>query len=115
MLNKLLLPFTLTLCAIYVVYAATATSITDIQGTSFLSPFAGKTVSDVTGVVTAIGDEGFYISGTPSTDVRVSNGLFIFSESSDVLGKVSVGDMVSVTGSVSEFVSTDDPDESDIR
>ncbi|KAF8827753.1 hypothetical protein HHX47_DHR4000369 [Lentinula edodes] len=88
-----------------------ATLVTDVQGIAFQSPFAGKSVSNVTGVVTAKTSGGFYISGTSSSDVRASNGLFIFSETTTVLNKVAVGDMVSVTGTVSEFRSSSDPDD----
>ncbi|KAF9077540.1 Endonuclease/exonuclease/phosphatase [Rhodocollybia butyracea] len=87
-----------------------STLVTDVQGIAFLSPFAAQTVSNVTGIVTAKGSEGFYISGTPSRDIRASNGLFIFSESSTVLNAVAVGDEVSVTGNVTEFRSSTEPD-----
>ena len=33
--------------------SVSAVSITEIQGTSFISPFNGKSVSNVTGIVTA--------------------------------------------------------------
>ncbi|KAF9077552.1 Endonuclease/exonuclease/phosphatase [Rhodocollybia butyracea] len=87
-----------------------STLVTEVQGITFLSPVSGKTVSNVTGIVTAMSSEGFYISGTPSSDVRASNGLFIFSESSTVLDKVAIGDEVNISGSVTEFRSSDEPD-----
>ncbi|KAF5389309.1 hypothetical protein D9757_003448 [Collybiopsis confluens] len=87
------------------------TLVTDVQGIAFQSPFAGKTVSNVTGVVTAKASDGFYISGPASSDVRASNGLFIFSETASILSKVAVGDMVSITGTVSEFRSSSSPND----
>ncbi|THV05257.1 DNase I-like protein [Dendrothele bispora CBS 962.96] len=89
----------------------TSVKVTDIQGNAWLSPFAGQTVSNVTGVITAKGGSGFYISGEAVDDDRVSNGLFIFSTSSAVLGKINVGDMVSVTGKVAEFRSSSSPND----
>ncbi|KIK69647.1 hypothetical protein GYMLUDRAFT_66947 [Collybiopsis luxurians FD-317 M1] len=106
-MNRLVL---LTLLASVIPYIQ-ATLVTDVQGIAFQSPFAGKTVSNVTGVVTAKASNGFYISGPASSDVRASNGLFIFSETTSVLNKVAVGDMVSVTGTVSEFRSSSDPND----
>ncbi|KAK7469141.1 hypothetical protein VKT23_003631 [Stygiomarasmius scandens] len=91
--------------------ATTSVKVTDIQGPAWLSPFAGQTVSNVTGIVTAKGDSGFYISGEPVNDERVSNGLFIFSSSSTVLNKVNTGDLVSITGRVAEFRSSSSPDD----
>lgn len=52
---------------------------------------------------------GFYIQDTPSQDIRVSNGLFVFSSSSKVLNAVHVGDLVSLSGKVQEFRPAADP------
>ncbi|KAG6866287.1 hypothetical protein C0991_006383 [Blastosporella zonata] len=88
---------------------ASSTTIADIQGNSFLSPLNGQTVSNVTGVVTAKWSSGFWIIGEPSEDVRVSNGLNIFTSSATNLAKVKVGDLVSLGGKVSEYRSTTYP------
>lgn len=52
--------------------------------------------------------DGFWIQGPASTDVRVSNGLFVFSESTSVLNSVKVGDSISLSGKVAEFRSSSD-------
>lgn len=43
-------------------------------------------------------------------DTRVSNGLVVFTESSSVLAKVAVGDIITLSGTVSEFRPSADPD-----
>ncbi|KAI0373889.1 DNase I-like protein [Pilatotrama ljubarskyi] len=86
-----------------------AVSVTDIQGPAFLSPLRGQAVNNLTGVVTAKSSSGFWIQGPPVEDARVSNGLSIFSTSKTVLGSVSVGDLVSLSGVVSEFGSSGSP------
>jgi hypothetical protein len=57
------------------------------------------------------GTSGFYIAGTPSTDVRVSNGLNIFTSSSTILAQVQVGDYISLGGRVNEFKSSTAPND----
>ncbi|EMD39810.1 hypothetical protein CERSUDRAFT_103752 [Gelatoporia subvermispora B] len=91
---------------------ALSVSITDIQGPAFLSPLSGQTVHDVTGIVTAVtSDSGFYIQGNRTDDVRVSSGLLVFTESSSVLSKVSVGDLISLSGKVTEFKESSEPND----
>ncbi|KAJ7601134.1 Endonuclease/exonuclease/phosphatase [Mycena floridula] len=85
-----------------------STTVTDIQGPAYLSPLVGQTVN-VTALVTAKSTTGFYIAGTPGDDIRVSNGLFVFSSSATVLAKVTVGDEISFTGKVAEFRSSTSP------
>ncbi|KAJ3546268.1 hypothetical protein NM688_g5532 [Phlebia brevispora] len=83
--------------------------ITDVRGTAFLSPLVGESVT-LSGVVTGIfSGEGFFIQEARSSDPRVSSGLFVFSESSRVLDSVAVGDNITVTGTVNEFRSSEDP------
>ncbi|OSD07381.1 DNase I-like protein [Trametes coccinea BRFM310] len=88
---------------------ARSVSVTDIQGPAYLSPLRGQAVSNLTGVVTAKSTTGFWIQGPPSEDPRVSSGLSIFSESKSVLASVSVGDLISLSGTVAEFRSSSDP------
>ncbi|PPQ91687.1 hypothetical protein CVT25_012900 [Psilocybe cyanescens] len=89
--------------------AVSSVSVTDIQGSAYLSPLDGQTVQNVTGVVTAKSSNGFYILGEKSADIRESNGLFIFSSSATILKSVTVGDFISLGGSVSEFRSASSP------
>ncbi|MFI5755571.1 lamin tail domain-containing protein [Streptomyces sp. NPDC051569] len=80
--------------------------IHDIQGTTRLSPYAGATVTNVPGVVTAIratgSSRGFWIQDTrPDTDPSTSEAVFVFTGS--VTPQVKVGDSVVVTGKISEY------------
>ncbi|KAI0643156.1 DNase I-like protein [Trametes meyenii] len=86
-----------------------AVSVTDIQGPAFLSPLKGQTVNNLTGIVTAKSTSGFWIQGPAVQDVRVSNGLNVFSSSKTVLASVAVGDRISLSGVVSEFRSSSSP------
>ncbi len=80
--------------------------IHDIQGTTRTSPLAGRTVTDVAGIVTGVrtygSSRGFWIQDpTPDNDPATSEGVFVFTSSAP---KVAVGDSVAVTGTVSEYV-----------
>ena len=104
-----------------------STRIIDIQGPAFLSPLQGQSVKNVTGVVTAKvplifslchvpvaqrsaqASTGFYLVGEKSDDIRVSNGIYVYSTYASVLGKVQVGDAISLDGTVAEFRSASNP------
>ncbi|MER5409613.1 endonuclease/exonuclease/phosphatase family protein [Streptomyces sp. NPDC002769] len=80
--------------------------IHDIQGTTRVSPYAGRQVTDVAGVVTGVrtygSSKGFWIQDpTPDADPATSEGVFVFTSSTP---KVATGDSVTVSGTVSEFV-----------
>ncbi|KAF8160082.1 Endonuclease/exonuclease/phosphatase [Pholiota molesta] len=94
-------------------YAAvvSAVSITDIQGNAFQSPLVGQTITNLTGTVTAKATNGFYLVGEPSTDARVSNGLFVFSSSATVLKSIAVGDHIALSGRVQEFRTSSAPND----
>ncbi|MFB7511361.1 endonuclease/exonuclease/phosphatase, partial [Streptomyces broussonetiae] len=85
---------------------ADSVRIHDIQGTTRISPFAGQKVTDVPGIVTATrtygSSRGFWLQDpNPDNDPRTSEGVFVFTSSTP---KVAVGDSVTVTGTVSEYV-----------
>ncbi|MFF4013458.1 endonuclease/exonuclease/phosphatase family protein [Streptomyces sp. NPDC001843] len=85
---------------------ADSVRIHDIQGTTRISPYAGQKVTDVPGVVTATrtygSSRGFWIQDpNPDDDPATSEGVFVFTSSTP---KVAVGDSVTVTGTVSEYV-----------
>jgi predicted extracellular nuclease len=86
-------------------------SIAEIQGAGHLSPFSGRDVSDVEGVVTArrtAGGRGFWIQDpTPDTDPNTSDAVFVFVNAAPA---AQVGDLVRVTGTVTEFRAGNDPD-----
>ncbi|MEU6380013.1 endonuclease/exonuclease/phosphatase family protein [Streptomyces sp. NPDC046909] len=77
----------------------------DIQGTTRLSPYAGKAVTRVPGIVTGVrtsGSKGYWIQDPEAdTDARTSEGIFVYTGSA--VPTVSVGDSVLVTGKVSEY------------
>ncbi|MEM9652768.1 MAG: 5'-nucleotidase C-terminal domain-containing protein [Actinomycetota bacterium] len=75
-------------------------TIMEIQGTGHLSPYDGQTVT-TGGVVTAADFNGFYMQDPAGDgDDNTSDGIFVFGFGSGV----AVGDMVEVTGEVSEFI-----------
>jgi predicted extracellular nuclease len=76
-------------------------TIHEIQGASHISPLNGKCVKDVLGVVTSKRSNGFNMQDpNPDGDEATSEGLFVFTSS---VPTVSVGDSISVSGSVTEF------------
>ncbi|MFF5916827.1 endonuclease/exonuclease/phosphatase family protein [Streptomyces flavochromogenes] len=84
---------------------AAGVRIHDIQGTTRVSPLVGKQVTGVTGIVTGVrtyGSRGFWIQD-PEGDANpaTSEGLFVFTSS---VPTVSVGDAVSLSGTVTEYV-----------
>lgn len=88
--------------------AAELTPIATIQGTGTTSPLAGQSVT-TRGVVTAVyaegGLRGYFIQteGTGAEDRTpgASDGIFVYSPST--VAQVSQGDLVEVTGAVSEY------------
>ena len=78
-------------------------TIAQIQGDKGTSPFVDANVR-VTGVVTAILRNGFFIQ-TPDAladkDPKTSEGLYIYGENS--VGQVALGNLVQVDGTVTEF------------
>ncbi|MEV5242250.1 endonuclease/exonuclease/phosphatase family protein [Streptomyces cinnamoneus] len=84
----------------------TAVRIHDIQGTTRVSPLAGRQVADVPGVVTAVKNfgsaRGFWVQDpNPDGNDATSEGIYVFT------GKdapaVAVGDAVLVSGTVTEY------------
>ncbi|MGW2513535.1 lamin tail domain-containing protein [Streptomyces scopuliridis] len=80
--------------------------IHDIQGTTRISPQAGKTVTNVPGVVTAVrgtgSSRGFWIQDTaPDDNPATSEGVFVFTGSSTP--QVKAGDSVLVSAKVTEY------------
>ncbi|MDX2076724.1 MAG: nuclease [bacterium] len=84
-------------------HAQSATRIRDIQGLGHESALLNTTVYDVTGIVTAIINTGFWMQD-PNTSDDVngdadSEGIFVFT---NTFPSVSIGDAVSVSGVVRE-------------
>ena len=78
-------------------------TIAQIQGTSHTSPYKGKRVNGVLGVVTAIGPNGYWIQSTTPDDgdIATSEGLYVYTSKAGFT--VAIGDDVSVDGSISEY------------
>ncbi|MGH3412168.1 MAG: lamin tail domain-containing protein [Marmoricola sp.] len=77
------------------------TSIHDIQGAAHVSPMNGDAVQGVTGVVTEVGSNGFWMQDPdPDSDPATSEGVFVFTSTAPT---VSPGDAVSVDATVSEY------------
>ncbi|HVX46953.1 MAG TPA: endonuclease/exonuclease/phosphatase family protein, partial [Mycobacteriales bacterium] len=80
--------------------------IHDIQGDTWISPYDGKTVADVPGVVTAVrssgSSRGFWIQDTrPDSDPATSEGVFVFTGSGPL--SIAAGDAVMVSGKVQDY------------
>ncbi|MFE7355521.1 endonuclease/exonuclease/phosphatase family protein [Streptomyces sp. NPDC057543] len=79
--------------------------IHDIQGTTRISPLAGRQVAGVPGIVTGVrtyGSKGFWFQDpNPDADPATSEGVFVYTGSAPT---VAVGDAVTVSGTVAEFV-----------
>ncbi|MFZ1702603.1 MAG: endonuclease/exonuclease/phosphatase family protein [Pyrinomonadaceae bacterium] len=90
-------------CASIGIYAQKEYTIAQIQGDKGTSPVEKQNVR-VTGVVTAMLKAGFYIQ-TPDDKVDnnplTSEGLYIYG--SESVAKVSLGDLVQVDGTVTEY------------
>ena len=79
--------------------------IHDIQGKRHRSPYDGRTVAAVPGVVTAVGSSGFWMQDArPDHDRRTSEGIFVFRG-----GRPAIGTPVVVDGLVEEFRPGNDP------
>ncbi len=93
-----------TLTALSWVLPAVAVTISEINGNTYLSPFKGEGVSDVEGLVTAIGEDGFYLrSTTPDSDDATSESIYVYGSSA--VSEVTVGDIITLSGEVSEYRS----------
>jgi uncharacterized protein len=80
-------------------------AIHDIQGTSWLSPQNGKTVTNVPGIVTGVratgSSKGYWIQDpNHDDDPATSEGIFVFTGSAPA---VQPGDSVLVSGKVQDF------------
>jgi len=83
-------------------------SISAIQGTGISSPLAGQAVT-TQGVVTARVSNGFYIQdATGDANPATSDGILVFTSSAPP-SQAAVGNLVQVTGTVLEFVPSQDP------
>ncbi len=87
------------------------TTIAEVQGASHIAPLNGTNVSDVEGIVTArrtaVGRGVWIQDSTPDANLATSDAVFVFLNAAPV---AQVGDLVRVSGTVSEFRPGGDPD-----
>lgn len=85
-------------------------AVHDIQGSGTASPYAGQTVTTTPSIVTALRGNGFFIQ-TPDASVdgdpNTSEGTFVFTSSAPP-AKAAIGNSVTVTGTVQEFIPSSD-------
>jgi len=77
--------------------------IHDIQGAAHISPLVSTSVSNVPGVVTVVRSNGFYIQEPDAcidANIATSEGILVFTNTAPT---VSVGNLVTVSGTVAEF------------
>jgi uncharacterized repeat protein (TIGR01451 family) len=89
---------------------AVARTIHEIQGTLARSPFDGQLVT-TRGIVTARKINGFFLQlpdAEADADPATSEGVFVFTSSAPPAA-AAVGNEVSVTGTVQEFIPSADP------
>jgi predicted extracellular nuclease len=88
----------------------TLTPIHDIQGNGDTSPLVTQSVT-TRGIVTGVRSNGYFIELPDAqwdADPATSEGVFVFTSSAPPAAAV-VGNMVTVTGTVSEFIPSSDP------
>ncbi|KAI5857843.1 Endonuclease/exonuclease/phosphatase [Tricharina praecox] len=103
--------YVLSTLATYLASAA-ALSIAEVNGPAWLSPYNGKAISNVTGLVTAVGSAGFYLQDVaPSNSAKfgkksfLSSGIYVFN--STAAKTVVSGDIVTIGDSrVTEYRSS---------
>ncbi|KAL2865325.1 endonuclease/exonuclease/phosphatase family protein, partial [Aspergillus lucknowensis] len=84
--------------------AVAAVTIAEINGNAYISPLKGESVSGVEGLVTAIGEDGFFLrSTTPDSDDATSESIYVYGSNST--SEVTVGDVITLSGKVSEYRS----------
>ena len=93
-------------CALALLFSPViAVTIDEINGNRFLSPYKGQDISNIDGLVTAKSSSGFYLRSTsPDTDNRSSESIYVYD--SEAISQVSVGDFISLSGTVSEYRSS---------
>ena len=92
--------------AIAAAAGAAAVTIAEINGNRYLSPYAGRQVTNVTGVVLARGPAGIWIrSTTPDDNPATSEAIYVFGNASSARN-LSVGTVVSLDGKVTEYRSS---------
>jgi len=83
---------------------AQETPVSAVQGADHRSPVAGGGVLTVSGVVTELFGDGFFLQSTaPDNDAATSEGLYVFLRNVAGFPAHDVGNLVTVTGRPVEF------------
>ncbi|KAK8094250.1 DNase I-like protein [Apiospora hydei] len=91
------------------VAGVSALTIGEINGDRFLSSYNGQDVSNVTGIVTAKGPDGLWVQSVrKGDDRRVSDAIYIFGSALAKNASISTGDVIVLSGTVSEYRSSKD-------
>ncbi|KAI0970986.1 DNase I-like protein [Xylaria arbuscula] len=94
-------------CVLAAAGGISAETIAEINGNRFLSAYAGKTVTNVTGVVTAKGPSGIWLRSLQLTrDERVSDGIYVYGSALAKNTSIVTGDVIVLDGEVSEYRSS---------
>ena len=98
------------LCTILLLPLAASITIPEINGNHFLSAHRDEDITNLTGLVTATSSKGVYLRSTEAdtnTNTRSnSQGIYIYGTTATSAG-VSVGDVISLNGHVSEYRSAE--------
>jgi len=85
---------------------ACAETIGDINGNEFVSPYRNNNVSNVTGLITAKGPEGFWIRSTsPDQNEQTSESLYVY-DNGTASGDLASGDIITLSGRIAEYRSS---------
>ena len=82
-------------------------TIAQVQGSGTTSPVTGQVT--IEGIVTGVKSNGFFLQtpdGLQDADINTSEGIFIYS--SPLSANAAIGNKVSVTGTVTEYIPTND-------
>ncbi len=84
-------------------------TISNIQGTSYVSPYLGQFVTDIEGIVTKIDSDRFYLQNpNPDDNIATSEAIVVYTKEfpRTSLGEpIAIGDRVSASGTVNEYIS----------
>lgn len=84
---------------------ASCVSISEINGNRFVSTLRGQRVTNVTGIVTARGPDGFWMrSVMPDRDDSTSESIYVFNRAAAAAR--TVGERIVLDGTVTEFRSS---------
>lgn len=96
---------TLAFAAALCFQSSIAETISEINGNRFLSSYSGRSVTKVSGLVTAKGPDGFWLrSTTPDANSSTSESIYVYSSTAG--SSLAVGDIITLDGKVSEYRSS---------